>query len=456
MAAIPPQSGAAPGSRASATAAGAETFQRVPVESTVALILGGGKGTRLYPLTEQRSKPAVPLGGKYRLIDIPISNCINSSIRRIFVLTQYNSASLNRHVSMSYKFDAYTRGFVEVMAAEQTEQSSDWYQGTADAVRRQIRHFQRWRPSHYLILSGDQLYRMDFRELLAHHLSTRARITVSGVPVSREAARAFGIFRIDGSGWIREFAEKPSDDADISAFAVRPDLAARLGLDPDGAHYLASMGIYVFDADCLHELLADPVRADFGKHLLPHALAAHPVSAYLFSGYWEDIGTIRGFFAANLMLAQKYPPFDFYDAVAPIYTNARYLPPSKFYASRVRSSIVAEGCIVGDAVIEDSVIGLRSIIDRGVHMSRTVMMGADDYDDPAELGRFKARGLPPRGVGPGSVVRDAILDKNARIGERVKIENVKGLEAADGDGWAIRQGIVVVKRDAVLADGTVI
>ena len=434
-----------------------ESFHRVPVDSTIALIPGGGKGTRLAPLTDQRSKPAVPLGAKYRIIDIPISNCINSNIRRIFVLTQYNSASLNRHVSLSYKFDAYSRGFVEIMAAEQTDASQEWYQGTADAVRRQLRHFQRWNPTHYLILSGDQLYRMDFRDLLAHHIQSGAKITVSGVPVAWDAAKAFGIFRLDEQGWIREFAEKPQSEEPIQHFRMRADTARSFNLDPEGTHYMASMGIYVFDADALHDMLEKGTGEDFGKHVLPHALEKKlDTSAYLFNGYWEDIGTIRSFFKANLMLTQKYPPFDFYDPIAPIFTNARFLPASKMYSSRVKSSIFAEGCILSDATVEDSVIGLRSIIDGGVHMSRTVMMGADDYDNPAELAAMRARGVPPRGVGAGTVVRDAIIDKNARIGERCKIENWRGLENHDGDGYSIREGIVVIKRDAIIPDGTVI
>jgi glucose-1-phosphate adenylyltransferase len=433
-----------------------ESFHRVPVDTTIALILGGGKGTRLHPLTEQRSKPAVPLGGKYRIIDIPISNCINSDINRIFVLTQYNSASLNRHVSLSYKFDAFSRGFVEVMAAEQTEASSAWYQGTADAVRRQLRHFQRWNPTHYLILSGDQLYRMDFQELLAHHISTGAKITVSGIPVTFDAARSFGILRLDEQGWIQEFSEKPQDEAPVEHFRISPEVAGRFDLDRNAVHYMASMGIYVFDADCLHQLLADEGQ-DFGKHMLPHGLdKGFPTTAYLYNGYWEDIGTIRSFFRANLMLTQKYPPFDFYDPVAPIFTNARFLPATKFYSAKIKSSIFAEGCIITEATIEDSVVGLRSIVDRGVHLSRTVMMGADDFDDPASIARNRARGIPPRGVGAGSVVRDCIIDKNARIGEKVKIENWRGLENADGEGYAIRDGIVVIKRDAIIPDGTVI
>lgn len=434
-----------------------ESFHRVPVDSTVALILGGGKGTRLAPLTDQRSKPAVPLGAKYRIIDIPISNCINSNIRKIFVLTQYNSASLNRHVSLSYKFDAYSRGFVEIMAAEQTDASQEWYQGTADAVRRQLRHFQRWNPTHYLILSGDQLYRMDFRDLLAHHIQVGAKVTVSGVPVTWDAAKAFGIFRLDDEGWIREFSEKPQSESQLKGFEMRPDTKRAFNLDPEGTHYMASMGIYVFDADTLHEMLERHPGEDFGKHVLPLALEhKHDTSAYLFNDYWEDIGTIRSFFKANLMLTQKFPPFDFYDPIAPIFTNARFLPASKMYSSRIKSSIFAEGCIVTDATIEDSVIGLRSIIDAGVHMSRTVMMGADDFDDPAQLAQMRARGIPPRGVGPGSVVRDAIIDKNARIGEKVKIENWRGLEHHDGEGYSIREGIVIIKRDAIIPDGTVI
>ncbi|MBI4861211.1 MAG: glucose-1-phosphate adenylyltransferase [Candidatus Riflebacteria bacterium] len=403
-------------------------------ESTVAIILGGGKGTRLYPLTEHRSKPAVPLGGKYRLIDIPISNCINSMIRRIYVLTQYNSASLNRHINQGYKFDTYSRGFVAVLAAELTDSSSEWYQGTADAVRRQIRHICRWNPRHYLVLSGDQLYRMDYRELLAHHISCGAHITVSGKVVGREWTGSLGLFTVDDEDRICLMAEKPKDPEVLARLRIDPELALRLGVDPVHELYLGSMGIYVFDAPVLEELLSDPDPEDFGRHLLPKALKTHRMSVYIHQGYWEDIGTIKKFYQANLQMTQKYPPFDFYSPYAPIYTNARFLPASKFYESRIVSSLVAEGCIIGNALVENSVIGVGSIVDRSVHISDTVMMGADEYDDPAQIPAMIARGLPPRGVGSGSVVQRAIIDKNARIGRNVAIVNRDNIARADGTG----------------------
>ena len=429
---------------------------RVPVDSTLAIILGGGRGTRLYPLTEQRSKPAVPLGGKFRIIDIPISNCINSHLRRIFVLTQFNSASLNRHINISYRFDVFSKGFVEVLAAEQTQLYEDWQQGTADAVRRQIRHFSRWSPSHYLILAGDQLYRMDFRELLAHHVASRAQITISGLPVSRDKAGSLGIVQIDDSNRLHRIVEKPDDPSMLTDLRIPPETCARLGMEPSQERYLASMGIYVFDADCLEELLSDPVGSDFARHILPRAFDRYRVNGSVFQGYWEDIGTIRAFFHANLMLTQMFPPFDFYNSLATIYTNNRYLAPSKFYSARISNSIFSEGCVVEDATVEQSVVGVRSIIQRGVHMSRTVMVGADTYDPPSRTAATQARGSPRRGIGKGARVVGAIIDKNACIGEESVIENRDHLETADGDGYAIREGIVIIKRDAVIRPGTVI
>jgi glucose-1-phosphate adenylyltransferase len=429
---------------------------RIPVDSTLTVILGGGRGTRLYPLTEQRSKPAVPLGGKYRIIDIPISNCINSHLRRIFVLTQFNSASLNRHVNISYRFDVFSRGFVEVLAAEQTQRYSDWQQGTADAVRRQIRHFSRWSPSHYLILAGDQLYRMDFRELLAHHVASRAQITICGLPVARDAVGSLGIVEMDPELRLRRIVEKPDDPSALASLKISPETCSRIGLEPSQERFLASMGIYVFDAECLEALLSDPEGSDFARHILPRAMERYKVNGHVHHGYWEDIGTIRSFFQANLMLTQMFPPFDFYNSLATIYTNNRYLAPSKFYSARITNSIVSEGCIVEDATVEQSVVGVRSMIQRGVHMARTVMIGADTYDPPSRSGSGQGPGSPRRGIGKGARVVGAIIDKNACIGEEAVIENRDHVENADGDGYAIREGIVIVKRDAIIQPGTVI
>ena len=425
-------------------------------EDTLGIILGGGRGTRLFPLTEERSKPAVPLGGKYRLIDIPISNCINSQIRRIFVLTQFNSASLNRHVSLAYKFDSFSRGFVEVLAAEQTEDHPDWFQGTADAVRHNLRHFVRWSPQHFLILSGDQLYKMDYRKLLSQHIQKGAHATIGTVRATREQAKGFGIMEVDPGGRIVDFVEKPKDKPTLDRLALSGEKAAAFGLDPNEESYLASMGIYVFNRDVMLRMLQGSGGQDFGHDVIPEAIRGFKLNAYFFDGYWEDIGTIRSFFDANLMMTQKFPPFDIYDADMPIFTNARFLPSSKFYNSSVKSTLIAEGSILDNAELSDSVIGVRSIIMSGSKLYRTVMMGADFYETPPEYAQNLARDVPELGVGPDCIIREAIIDKNARIGAGAKIVNEKNLQHADGDGYSIREGIVIVKKNAVIKEGTVI
>ncbi|MBI4872426.1 MAG: glucose-1-phosphate adenylyltransferase [Candidatus Riflebacteria bacterium] len=425
-------------------------------EDTLGIILGGGRGTRLHPLTEERSKPAVPLGGKYRLIDIPISNCINSQIRRIFVLTQFNSASLNRHVSLSYKFDSFSRGFVEVLAAEQTAEHPDWFQGTADAVRHNLRHFVRWAPEHYLILSGDQLYKMDYRSLLRYHIQKGAQATIGTVRVGREQAKSFGIMDVDPGGRIVDFVEKPKQDAILDRLAVSGDKAEGLGLEPKQDNWLASMGIYVFNQDVMLRMLQGSGGQDFGHDVIPEAIRGFKLFAYFFDGYWEDIGTIHSFFEANLMMTQKFPPFDIYDADYPIFTNARFLPSSKFYNSSIKSTLIAEGSILENAEITDSVIGVRSIIQSGARLHRTVVMGADYYETPSELAQTLKRNEPELGIGPGTVIREAIIDKNARIGAGAQIVNERGLKEADGDGWCIRDGIIIIKKGAVIRENTVI
>ncbi|MBI2943972.1 MAG: glucose-1-phosphate adenylyltransferase [Candidatus Wallbacteria bacterium] len=425
-------------------------------EETIGIVLGGGRGTRLYPLTEERSKPAVPLGGKYRLIDIPISNCINSQIRRIFVLTQFNSASLNRHVNLSYKFDSFSRGFVEVLAAEQTEENADWFQGTADAVRHNLRHFLRWSPRHFLILSGDQLYKMDFRALLSYHIERGAHATIAAVQATREQAKDFGIMELAPGGRIVNFVEKPKEDDVLDRLAISGEKAASIGMNPDKESYLASMGIYVFDRDVMFHVLQSRKAQDFGRHVIPDAVQDFKIFAYSFDGYWEDIGTIRSFFEANLQMTQKYPPFDIYEPESPIFTNARYLPSSKFYSSVIKRALISEGCILEDAEVTDSVVGLRSIISSNAKLTRTVMMGADFYETPEDLTQNISRDVPHLGIGAGAEIREAIIDKNARIGAGARITNGQNLQHADGPGWSIRDGIVIVKKGAIIKEGTVI
>ena len=429
----------------------------LPTDRTVVAILGGGRGTRLWPLTEQRSKPAVPLGGRYRLIDIPISNCINSGFRRMFVLTQFNSASLNRHVNLTYKFDYFTRGFVEILAAEQRADCEVWFQGTADAVRRSFRHFKPYKPKYLMILSGDQLYKMDYRKLLKFHIETGAAATVSCVACDRESAKSFGLMNLDDSFSIADFAEKPKEDEVLDRFRATTEVKQRFGIDENRDCYLASMGIYIFDVDKLTDLLADESRSDFGKHVLPDAVAGGlPVKGYVFDGYWEDIGTIRSFFDANLMMAEKLPPFDIYTPSSPIYTNPRYLPSTKIYSCRVASSLVADGCIMEQADLDNCVIGQRSVVNAGVTMKEVVMMGADGYEQIEDFGKNERMGIPNIGIGAHSVIEQCIIDKNARIGKNVKIINKDHVDSSESQDWAIREGIVIIKKNVIIPDGTVI
>lgn len=425
-------------------------------DNTLAVILGGGRGTRLAPLTSLRSKPAVPLAGKYRLIDIPLSNAINSGIFRAYVLTQFNSVSLNRHLGRAFRFDGFKRGFVEVLAAEQTIYSSDWYQGTADAVRQHLRRFRDARTRRVLILSGDQLYRMDYRRMIRHHDAQGAAVTVAVIPVTRAQAEGFGILRLDEAGRIVAFAEKPKDPAVLDQFRTPPEVLARLGFtDPERA-WLASMGIYLFESETLEKALADRSRIDFGRDVLPNVLSELQVTAFVFDDYWEDIGTIDAFFEANLALGKKDPAFRFYDPDAPIYTRARYLPSSKIHDCHLKDTIVSDGCLLDRAEITDSVIGLRSVIQQGVTLHRTVLMGADHYESDEEVRENARLGRPDIGVGEGSHIENAIIDKNARIGRNVRLLNREGIREADGEAYEIREGIIVVPKNAVVPDGTVI
>jgi glucose-1-phosphate adenylyltransferase len=431
------------------------------VKRVLAIILGGGAGTRLYPLTKLRAKPAVPLGAKYRLIDIPISNCINSEIQRIYVLTQFNSASLNRHIARTYHLAGagFSQGFVEVLAAQQTQDSPSWFEGTADAVRKYLWLFAEWDIDQYLILSGDHLYRMNYADFIDRHRETNADITISVVPMDENRAFDFGLMKTDKNGRVSSFSEKPKGDALKS---MRVDTSV-LGLSPEEAKlspYIASMGIYVFEKQVLHDLLKhDPDRTDFGREILPASLSSHNVQAYLFNDYWEDIGTIEAFYNANLALTeQPDPPFSFYDEKAPIYTRSRYLPPTKLLDSRVIESMVGEGCILKECTVKRSVIGIRSRIETGCVIDNALLMGSDFYESPAERLQALESGKVPLGVGANSTIRRAIIDKNARIGRNVQIINKESVVEGSREelGFVIQNGIVVVIKNTTVPDGMII
>jgi len=427
-------------------------------ENVVAVILGGGAGTRLFPLTKERAKPAVPLGGKYRLIDVPVSNCINSGITQIFVLTQYNSASLNRHIARTYRFSSFSTGFVEVLAAEQRLDSPEWFQGTADAVRQMIPHIRDWRINTVLILSGDHLYRMDYRKFLARHFETKADITVSVIPCRPDEATEFGLLKADDVGRIVEFKEKPKGDALES---MRVD-TTKFGLTQEESEkrpFLASMGIYVFNYDRLIEFLKeDEKRVDFGKEIIPSAIEKYNVQAHLFKNYWEDIGTIRAFYDANLDLAAPLPKFNFFDTDSPIYTRSRYLPPSKVHNCDIDNSMISEGCILNGVYARKSIFGLRSRVDKGARIENSIIMGSDFFESIEEIQKNIDRQIPPVGIGQNTIVRRAIIDKNTRIGNNVQLVNQNNIETADGENgcYYIREGIIIVPKNATIPDGTVV
>lgn len=418
---------------------------------TVALILGGGQGTRLAPLTAIRSKPAVPLAGMYRLIDIPISNCINSGINRIYVLTQFMSVSLHGHIRRTYSFDHFRGGFVELLAAQETPSNeSDWYQGTADAVRKNLDYFNQPGIDHVVILSGDQLYRMDYEELIEAHKASGADVTISCMPVSREDAKGFGVVQVDDSGRVMDFVEKPKTDEAIEAVSTDVDWIKARGIDPKGRDCIASMGIYVFNRDLLFEMLSGSTFTDFGKEVFPATISSHHVNMHLFDGYWEDIGTIRSFYDANLGLAAANPEFDLMNSEAPIYTRARFLPPTRMGSATVKDSLIANGCVIGEgAVIENSVIGLRTIIQPNVVIKDSIVMGCDFYD-----ARKTPRDVAME-IGAGTHIEGAIIDKNVSIGKDVRIINTSKRDQTDltHPVCVIRDGIPIVVKKAVLADG---
>ena len=414
------------------------------MKDVLTLILGGGRGTRLFPLTHMRSKPAVPIGGKYRLIDVPISNCLHADLRRIFVLTQFNSQSLNHHVSQAYRMDPFSHGFVDIIAAEQTPDSSSWFQGTADAVRRAARHFGRYAADYYLILAGDHLYRMDYGRLLDAHVDEDADITVAALPVTPHDAPSMGIFLFDRDGQIVGFEEKPNSER-LAAIgtSVPPGTLFRNQTHSDHKPFVASMGIYVFTRDVLLDLLRNTTVTDFGREIIPAALSTHRVRAYLHDDYWADVGTIESFYDANIMLTEPSAPFKFYDPRRPTYTHERFLPPSHLRSCTVRESIVAEGCFLDECSIEQSVIGIRTHISRGTRITRSVLLGADMYADGSQIG-----------IGRNVVLDRVIIDKNASIGEGAQLLNEAGVQHADGEGYYIRAGIVIVPKGGRIAPGT--
>ena len=418
------------------------------------VILGGGRGSRLYPLTRDRAKPAVPLAGKYRLIDIPVSNAINSGFKEIAVLTQFNSLSLNSHVSAAYRFDVFSRGSVEIFAAEQTEAGGEWFEGTADAVRKLLNRIGERRYDHVLILSGDHLYRMDYRDMLERHLATNADVTVSVLPVTREEASGFGVLSARPDGRIVAFREKPKADEDLRSLAPPLELRERWGVAEN--EYLASMGVYFFRMEVLREALGDPSALDFGKDILPRMIETHGVYSFFFRGYWRDIGTIASFFEANLALTDDAASFRFYHATAPIYTRLRFLPASRVLDARISRSIVSDGCLVYGAEVDHCVIGVRSRIQKGARLKDVILMGADYYEDDDERAALAARGLDAAGIGPGCVVERAIIDKNARIGEGCVLRGDPSRPDQDGDGWFVRDGVVIVPKHGRIKPGTVV
>ena len=420
----------------------------------LAIILGGGKGTRLYPLTKERSKPAVPFGGKYRIVDIPISNCINSGYKKIYLLTQFNSASLHLHIINSYNFDRFSRGFVEILAAEQTLEHSGWYEGTADAVRKNMAHFRVQHPTHYIILSGDQLYRMDLKKFMEQHIASGSDITIAAKAVNRHDASGFGIMKVDDNNQITAFMEKPAKEMNIDEWKI-PEASRGEDLPAD-LEYLASMGIYIFNAEAMEEML-DNKENDFGKEIIPEAIKTKKVSSYIFNGYWEDIGTIKSFYDATLDLTNPIPKFNFYDEDKPIYTHMRNLPPSKINNATLQNSLASEGCVITNSRIEHSVIGVRSIINEGCDLDGVIMMGADYYENECEREANKKNGVPNVGIGKGCKINRAIIDKNAKIGDNCCI-NVNGRKYEDGDHGLFysSDGIIIIKKSAQIPSGTVI
>lgn len=421
------------------------------MQNTISLILGGGQGSRLFPLTKDRSKPAVPIGGKYRLIDIPISNCLNSNINRIFILSQFNSASLNKHINQTYRFDSFGKGFVDILAAEQSMENTDWYQGTADAVRKNLKHIMAFLDLKYvLILSGDQIYNMDFSELFAFHKQTGSDVTISVLPVNREDAKSFGLVKLN-KDYVTDFIEKPKEESVLNSINAGPFIKEKFKDIESDKVYLASMGIYLFNIETLIELL-DNNATDFGKEIIPAAIKTKKVGGFLFNGYWEDVGTIKSFWKANIDFAVLSPHFDFYKNL--IYTNARYLPGTRLAKCSIEESLVCEGSIINNAVLKKSIVGIRSIISENVNIENTVMMGSDFYE--SEDGKIYNRkhGIINIGIGANTIIKNAIIDKNARIGKNCKIINKNNLVDFDGGNYYVRDGVIIVPKNSMIMDNT--
>jgi glucose-1-phosphate adenylyltransferase len=430
------------------------------MRKVLALILGGGRGTRLFPLTRSRSKPAVPVGGKYRLIDIPISNCINSGLKSIYVLTQFLSVSLHRHIANTYKFDMFSQGFVEILAAQQTNESTDWYQGTADAVRQNIPYIERENPDDVLILSGDQLYRMDFRHLIETHHSAQADVTIAAIPVTEEQTSGFGLMSVDAHNRITGFVEKPKTQDERAPYYVPAEWLERRGIPCNNRHYLANMGIYLFRTDILYEVLTTrPLATDFGKEVFPRHYKNKRMIAHFFDGYWEDLGTIKSYHEASIALARPNPPFDFFSPDGPIYTRMRNLPASRINGAVLEHSLIADGCVIGEGTrIEHSLVGVRSIIGRNCVLRETVMLGSDAYESETQKIENARLQRPNLNIGDGSIIERAILDKDSRIGRYVQLINREGRQHYDGPNglYYIRDGIICIPRGSIIPDGTII
>ena len=426
----------------------------------LSLILGGGRGTRLYPLTKLRAKPAVPVAGKYRLIDLPISNCINSDLKKIYILTQFLSVSLHRHIANTYKFDMFSRGFVEVLAAQQTYEASDWYQGTADAVRQNLLYIKNEGCDEVLILSGDQLYRMDYRDIIQTHRESKADVTIAAIPVPEKDTPGFGLMRMDDTGRVNAFVEKPKTEPERKPYFTPDEWIEARNIPANGRNYLANMGVYLFNTDVLIDLLNEkPLATDFGKEVLPRNLEKRRIQAHLFDGYWEDLGTIRSYHEASLALAEQTPPFDFFTPNGVIYTRMRNLPASRIDGAKLSRSLIADGTrIAGGAEIDHCLIGVRSVIGANCKITDTVVIGSDRFETDAERAENEAAGRPNFNIGADTQIHMAILDKDCRVGKNVKILNAENKQEYDEPQGAyhIREGVVCVPRGAVIPDGTVI
>jgi len=429
--------------------------QTLNTSNVLSVIMGGGQGTRLFPLTKERAKPAVPLAGKYRLVDVPISNCINSGLRRIYILTQFNSASLHRHISQSYKFDHFSAGFVDVLAAEQTYADTSWYQGTADAVRKNKIHFQNHDWDHLLILSGDQLYRMNFSLIIQQHIETDADVTVATIPVRRSQVSGLGIMQMSPDRRITRFVEKPSDPAVQDSLRLDPGWYTQLGIQGEGEFFLASMGIYVFKRDVVFRSLENTLT-DFGKHIIPESIKNLRVFSFVFQGYWEDIGTIRAFFEANLGLTSELPRFNFFDMASPIFTRPRFLPGSKINGAQIDHAVISDGCIINRSTITQSIVGLRCIVGPATVLHRSVLMGSDYYESRESIVEHEAAGTPRIGIGANCRIENTIIDKNARIGDNVVISPAGKPDMVDHPNYFIRDGVVVIPKNGIIPHGMVV